>query len=183
MICQQCGKRPATTIYAEIVSDKKTVYHLCQECVAKKKGTETLSDISFSIATLLTEWLKSEESLGEVIDLECEECGLSYAEFREHVRLGCAGCYDAFSGELDGLLEKIQGDNRHRGKTKPPRPAGALPTKEAAVPDLNEALRRAVEREEFEQAAKLRDEIARTKKQTKKKPQPQKGPPPSKGAK
>ena len=174
MTCQECGKRPATAIYAEIVDNNKTVFHLCQECVARKKGLETLSSISFSIGNLLAKWLRSEHSLMKTVDLKCEQCGLSYADFREYMKLGCSGCYEAFSDELDGLLQRIQGDNRHKGKHKgavigaamvPVMSLLALPPKENAVPDavpdLERKLKIAVEQEKFEEAAKLRDEIAR----------------------
>ena len=162
MMCQECGKRPATAIYAEIVNNKKTVFHLCQECVAQKKGLETLSSISFSIGSLLAEWLKGEHSLVGTVDLECEQCGLAYSEFREHMKLGCSDCYEAFSDELDGLLQKIQGDNRYKDKhTEAIGASAALLPKENGVPDLQRKLKALVEQEDFEKAAKLRDEIAR----------------------
>ena len=166
MLCQECGKHAATAVYAEIVNNEKTVFHLCQECVGKKKGLETLPSISSSIGSLLAKWLRSEHSLVKTVDLKCERCDLSYAEFREHMKLGCSDCYEAFSDGLDGLLQKIQGANRHKGKHK----EGAigvgmsrvtLPPKENAVPDLEKKLKAAVQQEKFEEAAKLRDEIAR----------------------
>ena len=162
MMCQECGKRPATAVYAEIVHDKKTVFHLCQECVSRKKGAQTLADMTFSIGSLLAEWLKTEEAPARAKQLSCEECGLSYAEFREKGKLGCGGCYAAFSEELDGLLEKIQGDSRHKGKQrKPTVPAGTVPVTGAA--ELEAQLKEAVAREQFEEAAKLRDELTRLK--------------------
>lgn len=162
MMCQECGKRPATAVYAEIVHDKKTVFHLCQECVSRKKGAQTLANMTFSIGSLLGEWLKTEETPDGAKQLSCEQCGLSYAEFRESGKLGCGGCYAAFSEELDGLLERIQGDSRHKGKQrKPTVREGTVPV--TSAPELEAQLKEAVAREQFEEAAKLRDELARLK--------------------
>ena len=97
-----------------------------------------------------------EERVGHV---QCPRCGLLYSSFKETGRLGCSECYAAFQFQLRPLLRRIHGDTRHRGKS-PARGAGVV-TSTRAIQRLHDDLQRAVEREDFEKAASLRDEIRR----------------------
>src|SRR5438552_10196764 len=97
-----------------------------------------------------------EERVGSV---QCPRCGLLYSAFKETGRLGCAECYAAFQFQLRPLLRRIHGDTRHRGKS-PARGAGVM-TSTRQIQRLHDELQRAVEREDFEKAASLRDEIRR----------------------
>jgi len=86
----------------------------------------------------------------------CLSCGQTYRSFKESGRLGCASCYDAFEERLLPLLKKVQKGDRHIGK----RPLGlAEPSREERLVELRKDLQRAITREEFERAARLRDEI------------------------
>ena len=114
----------------------------------------------FEIADLLTGLVDSlthtdEERVGHV---QCPRCGLLYSQFKETGRLGCAECYTAFQFQLRPLLRRIHGDTRHRGKTpvRGPAESGAR-----QIQRLHDELQRAVEREEFERAASIRDDIRR----------------------
>ena len=96
--------------------------------------------------------------------MQCPRCGLLYSGFRETGRLGCADCYTAFQFQLRPLLRRIHGDTRHRGK----RPAGEGEgaTRFRQIQRLHDELQRVVEREEFERAAVLRDEIRQLEQET-----------------
>ena len=87
----------------------------------------------------------------------CPDCGFTQADFKKTGRFGCPECYDAFSGNLDGLLRTMHRDVRHVGKTP-----GAHKNQAAAekLKTLEKRLEEAVSKEEFEQAVALRDEIA-----------------------
>jgi protein arginine kinase activator len=91
--------------------------------------------------------------------VQCPRCGLLYSSFKETGRLGCSECYSAFQFQLRPLLRRIHGDTRHRGKA-PARGAGVV-TSTRQIQRLHDDLQRAVEREDFEKAASLRDEIRR----------------------
>lgn len=88
---------------------------------------------------------------------ECPHCGLSLAEFNKAGRLGCSECYRVFADELHSLLRKIHGSDQHFGKVPVTDPFQLQVRKELLA--LRRRLKRAIEREEFEKAAGLRDRI------------------------
>jgi protein arginine kinase activator len=91
-------------------------------------------------------------------DVTCPFCGLSTTDFREIGRLGCPQCYPTFEEYLRGLLRRIHGGTHHVGKVYlPPDPTASDLQKRLAA--LKKKLERAVEAEDFERAANLRDEI------------------------
>jgi len=115
----------------------------------------------FEIADLLAGMVDAmthteEERIGHV---QCPRCGLLYSSFKETGRLGCSECYAAFQFQLRPLLRRIHGDTRHRGKA-PSHGAGSS-SGAREIQRLHDELQRAVEREEFEKAAGIRDEIRR----------------------
>ena len=158
MLCQICGKNPATVHFTEIHDNKMSEIHVCERC-AEEKGMHTpAQQHKFEIADLLAGMVDAmtqtdEERVGHV---QCPRCGLLYSSFKETGRLGCAECYTAFQFQLRPLLRRIHGDTRHRGKAPVHGPAenGAR-----QIQRLHDELQRAVEREEFERAASIRDDI------------------------
>ncbi len=97
-----------------------------------------------------------EERVGHV---QCPRCGMLFSAFKETGRLGCAECYSAFQFQLRPLLRRIHGDTRHRGKV--PARDGEGASRFRQIHRLHDELQRAIEREEFEHAAGIRDEIQR----------------------
>ena len=88
----------------------------------------------------------------------CQFCGLSFADFRETGRLGCPHCYSTFEPHLRGLLRRIHGATQHIGKIYlPPDPTQS--EREKRLEGLRRKLARAVDAEDFERAAELRDQI------------------------
>jgi protein arginine kinase activator len=91
--------------------------------------------------------------------LRCSACGSTLKEFRESGRLGCAQCYESFAAHLRDLLRRLHGSSQHVGERYAvPGAAGATDPRLQLL-DLKEQLRRAVEMENFELAAELRDRI------------------------
>jgi protein arginine kinase activator len=136
--------------------------HVCERC-ADEKGlhgtpkTHNKMEIADLIATMADSLTTSDEQ--RVGRVQCPRCGLLYSAFRETGRLGCAECYVAFQFQLRPLLRRIHGDTRHKGKV-PARDA-QVPSRSRQIQRLFDELQRAVEREEFEKAAGIRDEIRR----------------------
>ena len=161
MLCQVCGKNPATVHFTEIHDNRMTEIHVCERCAEEKGLQAAPSPQKFDIADLLagmvdTMTSSDEERVGRV---QCPRCSLLYSAFRETGRLGCAECYTAFQFQLRPLLRRIHGDTRHRGKVPSRDGEGAVRSRQ--IQRLHDELQRAVEREEFEQAAAIRDEIKR----------------------
>lgn len=161
MLCQICGKNPGTVHITEIHDNRMTELHVCERCAEEKGIHATAKQHQFDIADLLAGMVDDvtgteEERIGHV---QCPRCGLHYSGFKETGRLGCAECYAAFQFQLRPLLRRLHGDTRHRGKVPARDGEGALRSRH--IQRLHDELRRAVEREEFERAAEIRDEIKR----------------------
>lgn len=160
MQCENCGERAAAIHLTQIVDNSVTTKHLCEQCAADL-GIQTsaqvanpLSDFLGSMGKGAAEKLPAGRETGR-----CEFCGGTLNDFRETGRLGCARCYESFEGHLRDLLRRLHGSSRHVGESYTPpgtRRAAAAPP---GLSELREQLRRAVEAENFELAAELRDRI------------------------
>ena len=156
MLCDIFGKNPATVHLTEIVDDSMKELHLCKECARKKSQDMEqnfgLSDLLGGMADLSKPEKDKEASL-----VKCSNCGLTYADFKKIGRLGCGECYNAFKKFLAPLLKRIHGSSQHVGKT-PTKSAKGL-KKKIDIQELRNKLQRAIEQEQFEEAARLRDQI------------------------
>lgn len=156
MLCCICKEKEATVHLTQIAGDKMQKVDLCEEC-AKNKGVN--DPAGFSLADLLLGLGASQEieqSAGGA-ELKCPRCGFTQADFKKAGRLGCADCYNTFSEGLEGLLKTMHKGVRHIGKV----PAALQQTRDLAerLKTLQKKLAKAIEEENFEQAAILRDEI------------------------
>lgn len=158
--CDLCDK-PATHHSIEIVNGKKIHKHLCDEHAAAE-GMLVSKSAHTPINELLTNFVKVQAGVQDKPkpgDQVCSNCGLSFAKFRESSLLGCAHCYEAFDQPLTSLVERAhEGAVHHVGKV--PRRAGAGQQRQARLTQLRKRLEDAVTREDYEQAASLRDDIA-----------------------
>ena len=112
MVCQVCGKNPATVHFTEIHDNKMSEMHVCERCADEKGLHAGAPGQKFDIADLLagmvdTMTTSDEERVGRI---QCPRCGLLYSAFRETGRLGCAECYAAFQYQLKPLLRRIHGE-------------------------------------------------------------------------
>jgi protein arginine kinase activator len=151
--CQYCAN-PATYHQTDIVDGHKKELHLCQGCAEKK---QLLSHQELNLSAILQTVIG--QTVGPVSDelarLICPACGIKYMEFRAEGRLGCPNDYDVFHAALEPLLQRIHRRSRHVGKS--PRQARRSAAWHAEVVNLRHQLRTAVEREAYEEAARLRD--------------------------
>lgn len=182
MKCQICGKDNATIHIREIRNGEKRSYYICEECAAKNGKSFDLAQIVQNITQTLSQLqdkpvkepenkpaAPSEEGAAseEKKDLlRCPGCGWSMEQVRKVGVLGCPECYDSFRNSLLKVLQNVQRGVEHKGMT----PAGILKEKSSARKKkelarkqeeslLQKELERAVAREEYEQAAILRDKI------------------------
>lgn len=164
MQCDICGKNEATVHLTEIVNDKVTKLHLCESC-AKEKGTEMeahfgLSDLLAGLADIGS---GIEPPSGERI--RCSFCGFTYQDFKKTGRLGCGQCYESFKKQMTPLLKRIHGSDRHVGKV--PLTIGKTVKDTKTLQDLKMKMEKAIQFEEFEEAARLRDQIKEMEKKPK----------------
>jgi len=157
IVCQICKKNQATVHLTEIIKDKKREIHLCEECAAKKGVA--FKSTSFTISDLVSGLVNTQaaQEIAKMSQIKCPICGLSYLEFRQHGRLGCATDYTVFKEGLMPLLEKIHGDTEHLGKI--PKSPGDSREVSRELLELRQELRRAIDQEDYEKAAELRDRI------------------------
>lgn len=158
MICNVCTQQEATIHLTEIINDQMMEVHLCEAC-AQEKGTDFKTHFHFGdlLGNLSGAQKPAAPGVPAAETVRCPECATSYEEFAKSGRLGCATCYQGLSAVLLPLIKRVQRSSHHVGK-QPAR----LATPDKAVYDLRllqEKLRKSVEMEAFEDAAKLRDEI------------------------
>jgi protein arginine kinase activator len=162
MKCDNCNK-PATVHLTEIRGGKKIEKHLCEQCAAQSEGLPAVKGHT-PINELLTNFVMAHSGLQKEMGLACEQCGITWAEFRQHGLFGCEHDYEVFEKDLTPLLQRAhEGATHHVGKT-PLRmgsaAAAAKPRKKMVdITKLRKELQRAVEVEDYEKAAKLRDQI------------------------
>lgn len=154
MLCEECGKNPATIHYTQVQNGVATQMHLCAACMAKhQKGLNTMSSL---ISSLLS-GVSGQKERPEQEKLRCPTCGMEYERFRETGLLGCADCYKAFAAQLAPMLGRIHGRTQHVGHVPPARSAHISAQRE--LEKLRREMDEAVAKEEFELAAQLRDRI------------------------
>lgn len=153
MLCEDCMKNQATVMITVTAGGEMTTRHLCQDCMKKMEASFTQGDVQSFLSSLLA--LLSAQP--KAPQLTCSGCGLTYEEFQRTGKLGCAQCYQDFAKELRPLLARIHGRSQHAGRV----PSGQEKTLEAelCLEELRQQMAEAISTENFEEAAKLRDEI------------------------
>ena len=156
MLCSICKEKEATVHLTNISGDKMQKVDLCEEC-AKSKGMNdptafSLADQLFGLGAAL-----EIEQAGGGTALKCLACGFSQADFKKAGRLGCPACYETFAEPLGGLLKTMHKGTRHVGKV----PEALRQNRDLSdrLKLLQKKLGKAIDREDFEEAAILRDEI------------------------
>jgi protein arginine kinase activator len=158
VLCQVCKSRPAKVHYTEIVNNSMVTFHLCEQC-AEERGVDVEQGGSYGLGDLVAGLIDTtvdidSEKIGKV---RCPACGYEYSDFKRLGRFGCPECYEAFEAQLVPLLRQIHGSTHHSGE--PPADYASRKSRRRRIGDLNEELKRAVEVEDYERAAQLRDEI------------------------
>ena len=159
MICQVCGEREATFHFQEMTNRQVKELHLCEICAQKKGLGQTFFMPGFSLSNLMAGLTELEVPLSQGTSVSCPHCGLSYGDIKRKGKIGCGLCYQELEQYLTPLLERIQGKVRHSGKV--PKKGKVEDQKERRIYELRKELEILVRKEEYERAAKLRDEIRR----------------------
>lgn len=154
--CDDCGAENPVVHLTQVVNNQMTMLHLCETCAAKKGlGTDPGP---ISPLTAFISQMGDQPARPSAMQERCQFCGLTYADFKEVGRLGCPECWTTFRGPLEKLIRRVHSTTVHAGKVYlPPNPTSD--EKGRRLEGLRNRLDRAVESEDFERAAKLRDEI------------------------
>ena len=158
MLCDRCNKREATIHITKYVDGQKSEINLCEQC-AKETDHIGGSDV-FSLKNLISGILNPETTdLREPKNekLRCNNCGLTYEEFRNEGKVGCSECYNTFEDKLRPLLKRIHGSEQHIGKI--PQDKDKYLRVRRDIKELKAEMEKVIEEENFERAAELRDEI------------------------
>ena len=164
MLCQSCGKKTATTHIKTIVNGKLMEYHLCTDCAKHKGYGNIFSNWGMDFSNLLGGFLGNSLDNSQVT--RCPSCGASFEEITRSGKIGCADCYKTFRSQLLPVIQRIHGTTHHKGKV----PGGSalrvtggehqiMPVKESPLDEKKRLLKQAIEKQDFEQAAVLRDQI------------------------
>ena len=156
MLCNNCNKREASIHITKFVDGEKSEIYLCDQC-AKETGHITDNNV-FSFKNLVAGILNpNNDEVNQKNVLKCENCGLTYEEFRNKGVMGCEDCYETFDDKLTPLIKRIHGSNRHIGKI--PNEEDKYIKIKRDIKELKKEMEKVIEKENFERAAELRDEI------------------------
>ena len=151
MKCQKCHNQAILHITEVLGEEQFEELHLCEQCANKYLYESQQKAGKAAIAE------SGREEAGLFNQHECPSCGIKFVEFRNTGRLGCPNDYQEFRDDLIPLLENIHGETKHCGKT--PR---RMPQSQQALSELMQLrnrLKQAVTKEDYEEAARLRDRI------------------------
>ncbi|MCD8090189.1 MAG: UvrB/UvrC motif-containing protein [Clostridiales bacterium] len=171
MLCQKCNHNNASVHYEQNINGKVTKLDLCPECAKEMNlGIGSVFETGFSNI-----FGNIKDSFGGFFDspvstlksLSCGSCGTNINSLYDTSFLGCPDCYDAFDSLVEQNLERYQRGTRHLGKRPHRLGFGRAENKRkekeakplSELDSLRAELKAAVEKENYEKAAELRDKI------------------------
>jgi protein arginine kinase activator len=157
MLCDDCLKNTATIHMTTFVNGQVKTTHLCAQCAAKRNKPAVVPGFSFN--DLLSAFYENEKTE----EIACGMCGMTLSSFQKTGKLGCAQCYKTFEPSILPVLKGIHMNEKHTGK-RPGQKVTIDVEKESKLEsrkrELKGELKAAISAENFEEAARLRDEIA-----------------------
>ena len=159
MLCEKCHKNTATTHIRTVINGVVTEKNLCGYCAAMS-GYSKFANNGF--ASMLSSLFGDELATGNIKEIRCECCNTCFSDIAETGKMGCSECYKTFKNKLIPYLKRVHGTTEHIGKRPQNSDNNLVEVKpKTKIETLRAELLEAVKAEEFEKAAKLRDEIKR----------------------
>ncbi len=163
MLCQNCKRNEATTHIKSVINGEATQSHLCSACAQNLGMSSFFDDFNFNLPGLFASLFDDGIfALGEGRLDRCEKCGCTFDDIIKSGKVGCADCYEKFYSKLLPSLQRIHGKVSHTGKSAkkaPEAPKAKEPTVEERISSLEKEMTKAIEEQNFERAAVIRDEI------------------------
>lgn len=162
MLCENCHQNEASVHLTQVVDGKVEKYHLCEGCAAQK-GIDVhaepmdLGGVMASLKEQLSHLKEDLEVPREPGIPACPACGMKRTEILKKGRLGCDRCYEVFAAEMVPVVVSLQHADQHLGKV--PRRCSARMKTTVEQARLRRDLDKAVAGENYELAARLRDQI------------------------
>lgn len=165
MLCERCQEREATIMYTEIINGVKSEHSLCSEC-AKEMDFGDEMPFGELLAGILGAYAAENERREDTMEqVVCPSCRMSYRDFIRQGVFGCEDCYNVFEPLIEGNIKKIQGNSIHTGKkprynknVEAKTEMSGQETTEERLEILREKLKEALREEDYEEAARIRDE-------------------------
>ena len=164
MKCQVCNEKEATYFYEETVGGKSRSYHLCRDCAKKLQAEGKLSaawaeEPYTALPDLFGDLFGLARARGEKPQQgkSCPDCGATWREIATAGKVCCPTCYETFREALAGSIRSMHGNVTHVGRA--PLAFRAEAERKNKKSTLKAALKTAIETENFEEAARLRDEL------------------------
>lgn len=158
MLCQDCKKNEASIHFTQVVGNKKVTLNLCRECAEGRGFHSPLENAPFPLKEFISGMIEQPHKKKELqAESVCPQCQMGFTDFSKRGKIGCGRCYETLRPQLRDLLRKIHGASQHKGKTPETRTEELIPLREERR--LREDLKQAIEEENFESAARIRDQI------------------------
>lgn len=188
MLCDNCGKREANIRYSENINGRKKELNVCEECSQKLGINHMDFSIPIDFSSFFGEFMEDFGTpefmplFNEIKTLKCNHCGYTFEDIASKGKLGCGDCYETFEERLSPIIRRIQGANTHVGRigkmidhkidekvtnqsNKRNNNIETIKTEENQLEKLQNKLKQAIKEEKYEDAAKIRDEIKKFKKE------------------
>jgi protein arginine kinase activator len=156
MLCDSCRERDAVVHLTTIEDNAVHQLHLCERCAAERGVETTVATPKHPLGEFLAAHQQAASSVTDGV--RCTFCNTTMSDFRATGRWGCARCYSNFEAGIRELLRRVHGNHRHVGRSYRAPMSESL-ERAAVLGELKDRLRRAIESEQFELAADLRDRI------------------------
>jgi protein arginine kinase activator len=158
VVCDICKEADAVVQLTEIEGTGVRLLHLCERCAAERGVETTLAGAKPEVSNFLQSvHQQMQATQGDAA--RCTFCSSTFRDFRTTGRLGCAHCYEAFEKSMRDLLRRLHGNSRHMGRRyEPPSAASEMPGA-GTLNELRDRLQRAIQSEQFELAADIRDRL------------------------
>ncbi len=163
MLCQNCGKNEATTHIKRVVNGDTTQTHLCAECAKAMGYGDMFSGFGLNLDDFFGGFLgDTVQKLSAQSEQRCQKCGNTFSDIVNSGKVGCSECYKIFYDKLLPSVQRIHGRIQHNGKqaVKIETTAENIEKpQQDPIEEMKNQLAKAIENQEFEQAAVLRDKI------------------------
>ncbi len=160
MMCQNCGSRTATTHIKQLINGELKERHLCAECAAKLGYGNIFAGYGLNLGNFIGSFLGEQQPVSSAAmpqTVRCKCCGSTFSDIVSSGKVGCAECYQTFRDRLMPSIQRIHGNTKHAGKV--PRAASKRARLSEQIEQARKDLTQAIEKQEFERAAELRDRI------------------------
>lgn len=166
MLCERCKQRNATTHYTQNINGTQTEMHICEKCAAELSGQfeneygKFFNNFGLGLDYMLTSLL-GQDFIGENLlaskEERCPMCQSTLSSIRKSGNVGCSKCYETFKEQLMPFIQRIHGKTSHNGKI--PESANSSINIKNQIAEAEKEMKSAIEAQEFEKAAELRDKI------------------------